>query len=266
MNSLLAYLAFEHINHCCLLYHSHWLTIILEYEIRMAQKAQEDKQLDKKLHEEHLKDIKQQQMSEQFRIQAEKNEYKIETLTKLLDQEEQRRNNNAAKMQSQIDTYKRNLEYTNKIEKYQKALQKEYELKQKNMEKMIHEIELKVQNAEKARRDEIQKFQENKKNFEGLTKQNREKLQETHNQKMEKLVKKLKDEEEHYENMKRELGKLRKGIVDSSRAEKLEKVKKHSERIYQTRKENLMIKLHHNEEILKERQRQRERHTEELRK
>jgi hypothetical protein len=57
---------------------------------------------------ERLKDFRTKQEYERFRIRAEKNEYKIESLNNLLDQEEKRRNQNAEKQKHQVETYKRN--------------------------------------------------------------------------------------------------------------------------------------------------------------
>jgi hypothetical protein len=82
--------------------------------------------------------------SDKFRIEAEKNEYKIEILSKMLDQEEQRRNKNATKMETQLDYYKRNVEYQNKLQKYEEQQRRDNLKKQKLMENKLEEIEKRV--------------------------------------------------------------------------------------------------------------------------
>ena len=50
--------------------------------------------MDEQITREKLKEQKNKQLSDKFRIQAEKNEYKIEALSNMLDKEEARRHDN----------------------------------------------------------------------------------------------------------------------------------------------------------------------------
>lgn len=221
--------------------------------------------------DQKLKEELNRQLSEKFRIQAEKNEFKIETLTSILDQEEQRRKANATKMEAQLENYRRNLDYENKLNKVNDQRHQLQQQRQQQMQQMLENIEYRVAQAEQARKDEINRFLENKNQMADLTHQNREKVEQEHKAKMDRLLKKLQDEEKNYENMKKELINMTKEKPldqrpEDSKAKKLEKVKRECERRYQTRKENLLIKFHHNEEILRERQKKQQRETEELRK
>lgn len=221
--------------------------------------------------DQKLKEEQNRQMSEKFRLKAEKNEFKIETLTNILDQEEERRKANAAKMEVQLENYRKNLEYENKLNSVNEKRRQIQQQRQQQMQQMLENIENRVVQAEQARKDEINRYLENKNQMADLTQQNREKIEQEHKAKMDKLMKKLQDEEKNYENMKKELINMTKEKPldqrpEDSKAKKLEKVKRECERRYQTRKENLLIKFHHNEEILKERQLKQQRETEELRK
>ena len=59
-----------------------------QYERNMEQKAMHDKEMDLKLTKQRLKDIKDKQMREKFRIEAEKNLYKIQILDQMMEKEE----------------------------------------------------------------------------------------------------------------------------------------------------------------------------------
>jgi predicted patatin/cPLA2 family phospholipase len=77
--------------------------------------------------------------------------------------------------------------------------------------------------------------------LEELNRLNKYKLEREHQFKMDKLVKKLKDEEENYENMKKELIQLTKEKPlfkkdNDMETNKLERVKLESEKLYLIRK------------------------------
>lgn len=81
----------------------------------------------------------------------------------------------------------------------------------------------------------------------------------------------MKEEEENYENMKQQLIEVTREKHFNLRKEdpkfqKVEKVKLEQEKIYLNRKENLLMKLHNNEQTLLKRQQQKKKDTEELKK
>lgn len=237
----------------------------LNYQLKMTQKAVDDSKMAEMLRQKNLKELLDKQESERFRIQAEKNEYKIESLNNLLDNEEKRRNQNAEKLKNQVENYKKNYEYEEKLKKYTDFETKMYKKKKRKMEAKLKDIEVRVEAARQAIRERSNNH------LEELTKVNKVKLGKEHKSKMEKLIQKLKDEELNYDNMIKELIQHKKEKPkfeqdDDMRINKLERVKLENEKRYLTRKENLMIKFHHNEQVIKERQKEREKFTEELKK
>jgi len=198
-------------------------------------------------------------------LETEKKEFKIEALTTLLDKEEQRRNRNASKMETQVELYKKNMEFEKKREQLQEQERRKNKENQQKMHKKLEEIEKRVLQAKEALTEKPPNH------LEELTKQNRIRLEEEGRTRLEKLTQKLRDEEENYERMKQELIKIKteKPFIsheENIKSDKIARVKRENELRYQTRKENMMLKLHHNEEILKQRQRKREKDTLELKK
>lgn len=198
-------------------------------------------------------------------METEKKEFKIEALTTLLDKEEQRRNRNASKMETQVELYKKNMEFEKKREQLQEQERRKDKENQQKMHKKLEEIEKRVLQAKEALTEKPPNH------LEELTKQNRIRLEEEGRTRLEKLTQKLRDEEENYERMKQELIKIKteKPFIsheENIKSDKIARVKRENELRYQTRKENMMLKLHHNEEILKQRQRKREKDTLELKK
>jgi len=198
-------------------------------------------------------------------LETEKKEFKIEALTTLLDKEEQRRNRNASKMETQVELYKKNMEFEKKREQLQEQERRKDKENQQKMHKKLEEIEKRVLQAKEALTEKPPNH------LEELTKQNRIRLEEEGRTRLEKLTQKLRDEEENYERMKQELIKIKteKPFIsheENIKSDKIARVKRENELRYQTRKENMMLKLHHNEEILKQRQRKREKDTLELKK
>ena len=198
-------------------------------------------------------------------METEKKEFKIEALTTLLDKEEQRRNRNASKMETQVELYKKNMEFEKKREQLQEQERRKNKENQQKMHKKLEEIEKRVLQAKEALTEKPPNH------LEELTKQNRIRLEEEGRTRLEKLTQKLRDEEENYERMKQELIKIKteKPFIsheENIKSDKIARVKRENELRYQTRKENMMLKLHHNEEILKQRQRKREKDTLELKK
>ena len=213
--------------------------------------------------EKKVKSMLRKNEDDKFRTLAEKNEYKIESLNAILDKEEQRRNQNANKMKIQIENYKKNMEYEEKLKKYQENQEKNYEKKKKKLESKLLDIERRVK--------EVKENIKEKASIQGQEKikENKLKIDHENKEKCNKLLQKLKEEEENYETMKQQLIEIKKQKITNQNPQdpkslKIEKVKLEQEQIYLKRKENLLIKFHHNEEVLKERAKEREIETERL--
>lgn len=93
------------------------------------------------------------------------------------------------------------------------------------MEKKLNDIKSRVEQCRQAIQDRSSKH------LEEITKQNKVKLEKEHKAKMDKLMSKLKEEEENYENMKKELIRMTKEKPPAERQEdtvvlKVEKAKK----------------------------------------
>jgi nucleolar protein involved in exit from mitosis len=89
-------------------------------------------------------------------------------------------------------------------------------------------------------------------------------LSEEQQNKITKLTQKLKEEEENYEKLISNRLFNNQVVRNNWKEAKRELVLKENEKRYKEQKENLMIKLHQNEEVLKERQKKREKEIEEL--
>jgi len=89
-----------------------------------------------------------------------------------------------------------------------------------------------------------------------LTKQNRDKLDHEHNLRMKELMDKLQRKEKQLDDLKKEKYSQERKINETTN--RIEKVKKEREVNYQNKKENMLIKLHHKEEILKTREKEKQ--------
>ncbi|CAI2364648.1 unnamed protein product [Moneuplotes crassus] len=233
----------------------------LEENLILAQKALEEKKLSNKATNKKIKSMLQKQEEEKFMIKTNKNEYKVEFLNHILDQEETRRIQDAKRKELDEKFSKKNEKYMKKLDKYKKKVSKTHRLKETKLQKKLEDINQRVERLKERNHSRTETSNEER------LRQNKLKIEQQNKEKCEKLLQKLQKEEQNYEKMKHDLilATTEKPFGHKKdETDPKERIKLQRERLYLQQKEDQLIKLHRNEEILKQRQKARQEATEQL--